>query len=396
MSATIAAVRDALTAEWVHERGDRLEFTEQGPGYVVIGVNPPDMRYEMPHVLTDVDERAEHYANEADQQLNQCAEVLGRLWPVERRGMELVVGAPAAARPMGTEGRLLTPGSDEWLRTISASKIAAIAGVSPFDSPFSLYWKMAGTLVEPQTDAMQRGHYLEPAIAQWFGDQHDELVVLDSGTWTHAALPWATASPDRTLAHRTDLTHNGALLEIKSTTQDHEWGEPGSDEVPPYVKVQCLWQLEVTGLDVCHVAVLGSFLEFAEYVVPYDAREAGRLVDMAADFLGKLERREHPPIDGHDATYQAERALHPLIDRETDVELPDDLVRRYVASRDLSELAKQESNEVAALILDEMADARRARWNGQTICTRQARGEGLPYLVAGKSLPTFTNESEAA
>lgn len=393
-AATITAVRDALKAAWLHEQGDRLTFTEQGP-CVVIGVEPPDMRYQMPEVLTDTERRDEFFAAEADTLLNDAGAELGKLWPVERRGLELVVG-PAAARPMGTEGPLLTPGGAEWLRTISASKIAAIAGVSPWDSPFSLYWKMNGTLVEPRTDAMRRGHYLEPAIAQWFGDQHDELVVLDSGTWTHAALPWATASPDRTLAHRTDLTHNGALLEIKSTTQDHEWGEPGSDEVPPYVKVQCLWQLEVTGLDVCHVAVLGSFLEFGEYVVEYDASEAGRLVDMAADFLGKLERREHPPIDGHDATYQAERALHPLIDRETDVELPDDLVRRYVASRDLSALAKQESNEVAALILDEMADARRARWNGQTICTRQARGEGLPYLVAGKSLPTFTNESEAA
>lgn len=306
-----------------------------------------------------------------------------------------------AKRPMGTEGPLLVPGSPEWLRTISASKIAAIAGVSPFDSPFSLYWKMNGTMVEPQSDAMRRGHYLEPAIALWFAHQHPEWFVLESGTWTHPELPWATASPDRTVHQSapgdTVYLSDVRLLEIKSTTQDHEWGDPGSDEVPPYVAAQVQWQLEVTGLDVCHVAVLGSFLEFSEYVIEYDARRAGQLVEMAADFLGKLERGEHPPIDGHDATYQAERALHPLIDRDTDVDLPDELVRRYCLSRELSDSAKRESNEVAALILEEMSDARRARWNGQTICTRQARGEGLPFLVAGKGLPTFTdNESEAA
>ncbi len=299
------------------------------------------------------------------------------------------------SRPVGTEGPLLVPGSPEWLGTISASKIAAIAGVSPWDSPFSLYWKMNGTIVEPQTDAMRRGHYLEPAIARWFADQHPEWYVEGSGTWVHGAYPWATASPDRVLIDYRegddfpDPTPS-ALLEIKSTTADHEW----TDGPPPYVAAQVQWQLEVTGLDVCHVAVLGSFLEFSEHVIEYDEREAARLVEMAADFLGKLERQEHPPIDGADATYQTERALHPLIDRETDVELSDDLVRRYCLSRELSDLAKREANEVGSLILEEMSDARRARWNGQTICTRQARGDGLPYLVAGKGLPTFTNESQ--
>lgn len=390
---TVAAVRAVLSQEWLtstvyDDTQTHLTVTSEGAA-VVVSVEAP-AHVAGPFGVTD------KAADDADWMLGEAADELGKRWPVARRGDELVVGSPAA-RPMGTEGALLVPGSPEWLRTISASKIAAIAGVSPWDSPFSLYWKMTGTLVEPQNDAMARGHYLEPAVARWFADQHPEFVVLDSGTWTHPTLGWATASPDRTLAHRTDLTHNGALLEIKSTTQDHEWGEPGSDEVPPYVKVQALWQLEVTGLDVCHVAIIGSFLEFSEYVVTYDAREAGRLVDMAADFLGKLERGEHPPIDGADATYQAERALHPLIDRETDVELTDELVRRYCAARDLSDAAKRESNEVGSLILEEMSDARRGRWNGHTIVTRQARGEGLPYLVAGRSLPTFTdNESEEA
>ena len=324
---------------------------------------------------------------------------LARRWLVMRPdAATLLVCEPSipVRRPLGVEGPIITPGSDEWLSTISASKIAAIAGVSPWESPFSLYWKMAGQIVEPTNDAMRRGNYLEDGIARWFADRHPELVVLDSGTWTHVEHHWATATPDRTLAHRHDITDGCRLLEIKTTTASEEWGAPGSDEVPPYVACQVQWQMFVTGLDVCHVAVLGAFLEFAEYEVPYDAAEAERLRSMAFDFLGKLERRERPPIDDHDATYQAQRVLHPDIDRESDVELSDELCREYVYAQQLADIGKRQLTRATSLLADEMGDARRARWCGYTIATRQARNNGIPYLVKGRDLPSFDEEESAA
>lgn len=296
------------------------------------------------------------------------------------------------SRPMGTEGPLLVPGSEAWLRTISASKIAAIAGVSPWDSPFSLYWKMNGTIVEPQTDQMRRGHYLEPAIAQWFADQHPEFDLELTGTWTHALYPWATASPDRHVLTPIIGGHN-ALLEIKSTTQDHEW----VDGPPPYVAAQCQWQMEVTGLDVCHVAVLGSFLEFSEHVIEYDRVEAGRLVEMAADFLGKLERQEHPPIDdGSEATWETVRRLHPDIHDDEECELGEDLAREYcTARRNLAE-AEADEREAKSRVVEAMGDAKRAMYCGQKVAYRESRNGGVPYLKAAKPLPSFETNQETA
>ena len=37
-----------------------------------------------------------------------------------------------------------TPGSDEWLRRVTASKVPAILGVSRFKSQYTLWHEMAG------------------------------------------------------------------------------------------------------------------------------------------------------------------------------------------------------------------------------------------------------------
>lgn len=99
-------------------------------------------------------------------------------------------------------GPRMEPGSPDWLATMSASKIAAVVGLSTYESRFSLWHRMSGLIdPEPDDDEKRRGHYLEPAIARWFADQHPEWVIEPTGTWGHQDRPWQTASPDR-LVHR--------------------------------------------------------------------------------------------------------------------------------------------------------------------------------------------------
>ena len=85
----------------------------------------------------------------------------------------------------------LVPGSPEWLQRMSASKIAAVVGLSPYQSRYSLWMQMAGLAPQPvQTKAMSRGHYLEPAIAAWFADQHPDWTVTTTAvSYTHLTLP---------------------------------------------------------------------------------------------------------------------------------------------------------------------------------------------------------------
>ncbi len=283
----------------------------------------------------------------------------------------------------------LVPGSREWLAKMSASKIAAVLGLSTYDSRFSLWYRMAGLIDEgPDDDTQRRGHYLEPAIAAWFADQHPDWRIEPTGTWQHRHRDWQTASPDR-LVIKPDA--EVALLELKSANgaDGDEWGESGTDEIPPGVRAQCLWQLDVTGFDTCHVAVIGPYLEFAEYVVERDERDMALMREKALEFLGTLERRERPDIDETNATYVALRHLHPLIEPR-DVELDGELVVEYCNARHALKAAEAAARLATSRVADAMGNAKRARANGLTIATRQAKGdEGTPYVVAGRNLPTY-------
>lgn len=57
----------------------------------------------------------------------------------------------------------LAPGTAEWWTKYSASKVAAIVGLSKWDTPRSIYDAMKGIVpLQPQTDVQGRGHEFEP------------------------------------------------------------------------------------------------------------------------------------------------------------------------------------------------------------------------------------------
>lgn len=296
----------------------------------------------------------------------------------------------------------LTPGSPEWLQKISASKVAAILGLSPWQSRFGLWHEMTGRLdAEEQTPEQARGHYLEPAIAAWFLNQHPDLdVVLPGGTWQHPDHDWATANPDGLLIPSN--APNGAapsrILELKTDADnDPGWGEPGSDEIPAGYRAQVQWQMWVTGTDVCHVAFLSSYLRFAEYVIHYDPEEAEEIRLRCEEFLADLRNGVRPNLDSHAATYSAVRRLHPGIDYDRDEELPPELAEAYCTSRRRLAEAKAEAQLQATRVAALLGDARRARYDGQTLAYRMpGRGDKPPALRAAKTLPNFDAQETAA
>jgi hypothetical protein len=106
------------------------------------------------------------------------------------------------------------PGSPDWMGYMTASKIAAVVGLSTYESPFSLWHRMAGNIANSaDTDITRRGHYLEPAIRAWFADQHPELDVATTGTWVHNERAWQAGQTsdalvfDRRVGSRTTAGH---------------------------------------------------------------------------------------------------------------------------------------------------------------------------------------------
>ncbi|GAA3172883.1 YqaJ viral recombinase family protein [Nonomuraea roseoviolacea] len=289
----------------------------------------------------------------------------------------------------------------EWhaarAQRIGGSRIAAILGLSPWASPHSTWCEMAGLVdAAPATPQQDRGHYLEPAIAAWFADQHPDWHVFTTGTWVHQDRGQHLANPDRLIRYNPIPNAVGwfdiavsALLEIKTDADGTGWGEPGTDEIPLYYRTQVQWYMDVLGLQRAHIAVLSDRLTFAEYVVDYDPADAALLRQAADDFLDSLLWREMPDLDGHPATYETLRKLHPDID-DTHIDLDDDTAIEYLTALAETKTAEARVTAAKSRLAAAMGTARRARWRGQTIATRQAKNGGTPYLVAGRKLPDPT------
>ncbi|MFB4275812.1 lambda-exonuclease family protein [Nonomuraea sp. MTCD27] len=299
--------------------------------------------------------------------------------------------------------------SPQWhaarAKRVSGSRMAAILGLSPWASPHSTWCEMAGLIQPtPATKQQDRGHYLEPAVASWFADQHPEWHLFETGTWVHQNRNWQLANPDRLIRyHLSDNMPVGwytlevsALLEIKTDADGSGWGEPGTDEIPVYYRTQVQWYMDVLGLPRAYIAVLGDRLEFREYVVDYDPADAALMRAAADDFLDSLLWGEMPALDGHPATYEAVKRLRPDITPKQDFDVPDDLASEFLAATADGAAAEKRLAQARTRLAHAMGTAQRARWNGRTLATRQSKNGGAAYLVAGRNLPDPTKLTGAA
>ena len=287
--------------------------------------------------------------------------------------------APTINDLYGVPVPLIAPGSPEWLQVVSASKVAAVLGLSPYESRFSLYHRMRGTVpAEADTDLTRRGHYLEPAIRAWFADEHPDWTVQTTGSWRHPQRTWQTASPDWLV-----LLGDGVIegFEAKSAIGDEEWGEDGSDQVPPGVRAQVLWQMDTIGTRRTHVAVLTAFLEFRSYVIDYDADEAAAIVASCDAFLTDVRDGRQPDIDAHNQTYVTLRELHPDID-DVKVELPMRIADGYRGALEACKEAEAAKRLATSLVADVMGTARRAHDPlGEPVAIRvPGRGDNPPFI----------------
>ena len=281
----------------------------------------------------------------------------------------------------GLYGPILTPGSDAWMRTMSASKVAAVLGLSPYMSRFTLWHQMNGTAAKTETtEVMRRGHYLEPAVSAWFSAQHPDWKIIPTGTWTHPRLSWATASPDRIALIKASPA---ALVEIKTAGHSDGWTD---SEIPPGYRAQVMWAMHVTGATTTYVAVLLPFLEFREYLIRYDAAEGEFIERQCEMFMDTLARQVPPPLDGATSTYQTLRELHPEINGES-VEVSPEIAEDFLYCKRVLGEAEELERASKSHMLARMGNAKTATCNGVVIATRAAKNGGTPYLSYPRVLP---------
>lgn len=268
------------------------------------------------------------------------------------------------------------PGTDEWhaarANGIGGSEIAAVVGLSPYESRFSLWHRKQG-LIGPveESEEMYWGKEHEPAICRRFARLHPDLDVTPAPTYCHPDRPWQIANPDRLAGDD--------LFEAKTARDAEGWGKEGTSEIPVHYRAQCIQYLDVTCRRRCWVGVLIAGSEYREYVVDFDEDEARILREAGIRFMDDLARNIRPDIDGHSATYQAIREIPEGLD-PIDVEIDTALRDRFYAAQDAAWAAEDELTACKGLLLDEIGTAQRAVCERARIATRTVR-EGRTYSL---------------
>lgn len=266
------------------------------------------------------------------------------------------------------------PGTPAWhaarAHGIGGSEIAAVLGLSPHESRFSLWHRKAGRIgpVE-ESEEMYWGKVHEPAICARFAALHPELTVVPSPTYAAADRPWHIVNPDRL-----GILADGSVevVEAKTSRDGIGWGEPGTDDIPVHYKAQVRWYCAALAARRAHVAVLIAGSEYREYVVERDQADEELMLRRGAEFIDSIAAGTPPPIDGHTATYAVVKQLPDGVE-DREVEIPGPLRDRYFAALDACKAAEEEKRAASGEVLAAIGTGRRATYLGEHVATRTAR-----------------------
>lgn len=271
------------------------------------------------------------------------------------------------------------PGSAEWAKLVTASKVAAIIGVSPWDSPRSMWHKMRGEVpTQVATDATRRGLYLEAGILAWWRDQHPEYPdTVEQYSAARPDLPWAGATPD--------LRADGAdvvLVDAKSSSEVDEWGDPGTDAIPTHYLTQAYWQLAMCPeAERVYIALLGPYLRFEEYVVERDEAIQADLIVRCAAFYESLSADVPPDLDDSVATFEVLRVQRGDIAKGVAADVDPDFAAEWWTARATEDAAVDAARLADSRLMEAVGNAQYVTAGGVRFA-RQQSNRKRPIPVA--------------
>jgi putative phage-type endonuclease len=250
---------------------------------------------------------------------------------------------------------------------IGASEIAAVLGISPWASRFSLWWAKREGWDFEQNESQEWGLRSEPMIALKFTEEHPDLhVIRPDSLYAHKRHSHMLCSPDR-LA----ILPDGRVIpiELKTDEAGHGWGEPGTDQVPLHYAVQVQWQAGVFGSPYGYL-VRYARKRYTEYVVLPDPR-ISVWIKKAAGFLQSIVDDNPPDPDGHEATTDTLTKIHIPDDKEPPIMFPDDVVAEYERLVNLERTTKEDLEVVKNHIRNQLGKSTEGvTTDGRTFVTR--------------------------
>lgn len=248
----------------------------------------------------------------------------------------------------------------EWRRGgLGASDVAAVLGLSPWSSPWSLWADKVGLLgADSDDEAREFGRWAEHMIAPWFEHRTGLTVGCAQEQLVHPAAPWARCTLDGRVFDGPGWTSRGDCLgglEIKTDYLSRRW-----ETIPAYYQAQGQWQCHIGEFERVWFPVLhGRRLEI--YELERDDADIEFLVETAEAFWNDHVLAGVPPdVDGSEATMSALAEVYPAHTPGCTVVLDDEgieAVADLAAARAEKKRAEQAERAAKAIIAAHLADA---------------------------------------
>ena len=235
--------------------------------------------------------------------------------------------------------------TDEQLKArkgrVTSSVVSLIVGSNPWGDEEAAYKRIMGLSTFQGNAATKRGDMLEHVVLDYVCDQFPELHREDP-----AFVPkddWAGDSMDALYLDGNRPVFGGEGKTVAGAGAD-KWGEPGTSQVPEYVKHQAMWHLfHWPQVDRIYVPVLfgGSRFEFQLYHVERRDSEIEALAKACYQWWERHIKHAVPPAgstirrSGEAGTAGGDRPIKPA-----DSERINNLAHVYAQAKSQNEVSK--------------------------------------------------------
>ena len=259
---------------------------------------------------------------------------------------------------------------EQWLeersKGLGSSEVGTLMGVNPYETPYQLWRRKKGLEKQKEENfLMTAGHYLEPAVAQFWQDATGkEIIKSSAGDWIvyDNDKPYLRVSPDRTFW--ADGKKEKGILECKTTQKDID-----KEDIPRYWFCQVQYQLGVAQMQQGSLAWLCSGRKFDYQDIKFNPDFYGVLVEEISKFwTDYIIGNKEPQISSVDDLL----IKYPQETKDKEIEADTDIKTAYDKLTSLrSEIKRleEEENKQEELIKMTFLDAERLTYQGKTLAT---------------------------
>ena len=263
---------------------------------------------------------------------------------------------------------------------LGGTDIGTILGLSPYKTPLELWSELVSGEQPASRDLihLRFGQHAESFIASEYERATNLFTAVHSPTLFHKKHGFMFGHVDRFVLDRPDTPAvvDGTitadkLLECKTSSafSKNDWGEPGTDQVPPLYLVQCAWYMAITECQSADLAVLIGNSDFRVYTIERDMELESLILSHAQHFWHEhvLGKKPPEPISVQDASI-----LFPKEAPNSSVLANEEILQSITSYRQAciqSQTLSEECEKLKLEILNYMGHAEKLTLGSKTLAT---------------------------